>query len=328
VKMFWSENGGRSWQSRDLPVPDTGFGTYWPADQIDRPRWWLRQVCRGFDILSDDTFVGLSGQPRPFVMRSTDRGRTWSKPFELDLSPYNYGGGGWPHIMQLPDGTALMTVTLRHGTGANDKQGNPLPQEKQGIYAHIYRSTDSGKTWGDKTMIAPDSAEVSLLMLKSGKMLAAIRVQRVPQTQRPGETVEQLKAKGFWNEEAGQPWVKHGFLADSHDMGRTWVNLRHFPSEQRIVGLCPGELLQLADERVILLYCHRYEPDSGIYARVSHDDGRTWTNRRYCIRRFGPRINGGNGAYPTSTVRPDGTILTVVGAGYHNKPMAVRWRLP
>jgi hypothetical protein len=70
-KLCWTEDGGRSWHSRDLPVNAGGFG-----------------------VLRDDTFIVFSGYPQCGVIRSTDYGRTWSKQIPLDLAPFTSGGGG------------------------------------------------------------------------------------------------------------------------------------------------------------------------------------------------------------------------------------------
>ncbi len=300
--LFWSEDNGKTWQNQKLPTESGGFG-----------------------IPRDDTFILFTGYKDCGVHVSTDYGRTWSKKIPLNLSPYDAGGGGWTHISQLPDGTALMTVTLRYGDGAKDlKTGNPLPPEKLGIYDHIFRSSDSGKTWGDKTLIVPDSAESTVIGLKSGKMLAAIRKQRHPQRMLPGDDIEKLKAIDGWQD--GKPYIKHGFLADSFDNGRTWQNERPAPFAPSMKhGLCPADLAQLPDGRVVLIYTHRYSVDSGVMARVSHGDGKTWSDERYRIRLL--RDNG-HGTYPTNTVLADGTILTICGKNHGNRAIAIRWRLP
>jgi hypothetical protein len=307
-KLCWSEDGGRKWKSRKLPLSAGGFG-----------------------VLRDDTFILFGGYPKCWVIRSTDYGRTWSQKLPLDISPFTGCGGGWTQISQPPGCPALMILTLRNGTGTKDHEGNPLPVHKLGIYDYIFRSTDSGKTWGDESLIVPDSAESSVLLLESGKMLAAIRKQRVPQRLLPGENVYALKAIGAWRE--GKPFVKHGFLADSDDKGYTWYRERLGPVSHTInYGLCPSELVQLPDERVVWIYTRKFGDDTtkllgpgqGIYARVSTDEGTTWGDERYCVRLL---KRPGYTPYPASTVLPDGTILTVMGTNRGPNPaMAVRWR--
>jgi hypothetical protein len=307
-QLCWSEDGGRSWKHRNLP---------WSAG--------------GFGVLRDDTFILFGGYPKCWVTRSTDYGRTWSQKAPLDPSPFTSCGGGWTQISQPPGCPALMVITLRNGTGRKDHEGIPLPAHKLGIHDYIYRSTDSGRTWGDTSLIVPDSAESSLLLLKSGKMLAAIRKQRVPQRLLPGENVFSLKAIGAWRE--SKPFVKHGVLADSDDKGHTWHRERLGPVSDTInYGLCPSELVQLPDQRVVWIYTRKFGDDTtkllgpgqGIYARVSADEGATWSGERYCVRLL---KQPGYTPYPATTVLSDGTILTVMGTNRGANPaMAIRWR--
>jgi hypothetical protein len=301
-KLCVSRDGGRSWTGLDLPVGSGGFG-----------------------VLRDDTLVVFTGHPKPSTIRSTDLGKTWSKPTPVDISPYDTGGGGWTHITQPPDSPALMTVQCYYTEGSVDpKTGKRRPTEQLGIYDHVYRSTDSGKTWGDRSLIVRDSAESSVILLKSGKMLAAIRRQRHPQQLLPGDNIEQLKAMDGWRE--GKVYIKHGFLADSYDRGYTWGNVRLAPNTPDMKhGLCPSDLVQLPDGRVVWIYTHRYGPDSGVMARVSSDDGNTWSSVRYRVRSLRDQ---GHGTYPTNAVLKDGTILTVCGKNHGNRAVAIRWRIP
>ncbi len=315
--LCWTEDGGKSWQSRNLPVEAGGFG-----------------------VLRDDTFIVFGGSSQCWVIRSTDYGETWSEKIPLDVSPFTRGGGGWTQISQPPGYPALMVITLRHGTGSKDADGNPLPLEKLGIHDHIYRSTDSGRTWGDRSLIVRDSAESSVLLLKSGKMLVAIRKQRVSRRELPDDDAAKLKAQGTWMD--GKPFFKHGFLAESDDKGYTWHDERTGPVAHvagqvtQGLGLCPSELIQLPDGRVVWIYTQTFRDGprvllgegQGVYARISDDEGATWSAHRYLIRLL---KSPGYTPYPASTVLPDGTILTVIGTNRaatvgENPAMAIRWR--
>ena len=305
--LHWSTDEGRTWSTRDLPVQSGGFG-----------------------VLGDDTLVVFTGHPKPSTIRSTDYGKTWSKPTPVDISPYDTGGGGWGHVMQLTGGPALMTVQCCYEQDAKDpKSGKPRQKEQLGIYDHVYRSTDSGKTWGDRSLICRDSAETSLLLLKSGKMMAATRRQRHPQQTLPTDNVDELKAQGMWDDQHNQAYIRHAYFANSDDLGRTWKNLRLAPCYRLESGmaeqLCPSELLQLPDGRVVWIHHRRHRPLKGIYARVSHDEGQTWTKRRYWLRDLREQDHG---LYPASTVLKDGTLLTVTSTNHSNRSMAIRWRLP
>jgi hypothetical protein len=72
--------------------------------------------------------------------------------------------------------------------------------------------------WG---CLITSSGPPTRLLLKSGRMLAAIRKQRVPQRQLPGDDDAQLKAMGAWDFQ-NKFMIKHGFLANSDDQDYTW----------------------------------------------------------------------------------------------------------
>ena len=119
---------------------------------------------------------------------------------------------------------------------------------------------------------------------------------------------------------AAQGYVTHKrtFLAESED-GLEWSHLRQMTT---LVGDTPGELIQVPDGRVVFLYCHRYGPHDGVYARVSRDEGRTWGAELLAVRHLR------NGGYPSSTVMKDGTIVSMLGFSESGKVQVVRWRLP
>ena len=288
--LWKSTDRGETWTKRDLPQRANG----------------------GFGIIDDDVFVLVlysSDNHHGSVLRSTDYGETWSDPAPLDIGPYNYCGRGWSDVYQHPDGTAMITMTLRKRDPGNR------------FHDYIYRSRDAGKTWGDPTLLIPYSAESSLLALRgSGRMLAFIRAQRVPLAD---------DADDFWKQTgAGRnnPWpLKNGVVAESEDGGRTWHNLRLFDT----YGSVPGEMIETPDGRVAAIWLQRYPyHEAEIRARISTDGGRTWEKRTY-------RVLQGHG-YPSSIVYPDGTIVTVCentkllgGEPAGKRTMAaVRWQLP
>ena len=134
-----------------------------------------------------------------------------------------------------------------------------------------------------------------------------------------------MKAIDAWRD--GNIYLKHGFMADSYDKGYTWENVRLAPTTPDMKhGLCPSDFVQLPDGRVVWIYTRRQMgKDPGVMARVSSDDGKTWSEVRYRVRRM--RVDGA-GTYATNAVLADGTILSVCGKNRGNRAMAIRWRLP
>ena len=349
--------------AEDVPIDYPGMG--WRADpatgagsdgrlytavygrlytSVDRGRSWNGRLIEfdgftassGFGVLPDDTLVLLYGMPPDergvhdfAVARSTDTGATWEPGAPLERSPYTGSAGAdGQKFCVLADGTAIVAVDLRNGDAVLNHDGTELPVEKKGMHDQVYRSTDGGLTWGDRTPIMPDSSESNFLAMGGDRVLAAIRVQR--SYPRPDDPPE------LWKQTGGSPKMvyKHIFLADSDDGGRTWQDFRQWTKK---VGDCPGELVRVSDGRIVLIHCSRYPNERGhVRARVSADEGRTWSAESYIV-------SVGSG-YSGSIVLDDDTIVTVCGntrlkpatRNYISpnanaepwKMHAVRWRLP
>ena len=258
-----------------------------------------------------------------YVARSTDRGRSWERPVEIDAHPFDQANG-LTQPLTLRDGTVLLAHGLRNGNGHESVPDcQPLPAEELGIRGVIYRSRDGGRTWSDRTAMLNSACEQRLLELPSGKLLAAIRCQ--------------LMGAGFlgslWDDDT-QAWVdphglrvpedggqKHLWLADSSDQGRTWHNLRMITVQPD----CPGQLLRLPDGRVILIYCRRYAPDTGVGVMVSTDEGNTWEDQQIVLKL---NRDQDNGTYASSCLLADGTIVTMAGKNHGNRLQSIRWRMP
>ena len=309
-RLFSSADGGRSWQAR--PIEFDGFGG-----------------CSGFGVQPDDTLLllystraGERGVRGIAVARSADGGESWEAGEPIDISPFtgNPGADG-NNICTLPDGTAIAAISHRYGDGIRDHDGAELPFEDKGGMDFVYRSTDGGKTWGDRTLIVKYGGESRFLSLGGGRVLAAIRRQRW--------FLRQDDPPELWQQTGGGQDVinKQLYLANSDDGGRTWRDMRQLTT---LNGDCPGELLRLSDGRIVVIYCHRYpRVDESTTARVSEDGGATWGTERYVV-------STGSG-YSGSVVLDDDTIVTVCGNtrlkpdGNNAEPWrahSVRWRLP
>jgi Neuraminidase (sialidase) len=151
-----------------------------------------------------------------YVMRSKDKGKTWSKP---ERSPavysfYNGKGAVSPYgkIIQLRDGTVVMAVYFEFF-------------ENPGNESYIFRSRDGGKTWGEPSLLGKHFNETALLELPDGSLMAAMR-----------------------SEKGGHIAVTH-----SKDSGKTWSqavqvtkDLEH-PAD--LIRLKGGEILMTYGER-------------------------------------------------------------------------------
>jgi predicted neuraminidase len=106
---------------------------------------------------------------------------------------------------------------------------------------------------------------------------------------------------------------------ESDDNGRTW-------SRPRPIGVwgLPSFLTRLRDGRLLMTYGHRRAP-LGNQARLSHDNGRTWSDAMILS------CDGASGdlGYPSTVELEDGSLLTVWYERLKESPRAVlrqaRW---
>ena len=272
-------------------------------------------------MLADGTllwaFVNITdqvagGQSEARIIRSADGGKSWEGPVVLDRSPYPSVGGSSNRMTQLADGTVLWPQRLgstsaeseRIVAAAREAGGAPGSQCPWGR-SQVFRSEDGGRTWGDRTPLPEWCWEVTLTELRSGRLVAALRHQTMPDEARE---------------------TKRVCLADSDDSGRTWTDIRPVraaadgPSLLEY-GEAHGELSELSDGTLVLTYDHRYPyTRQQVLARVSHDQGQTWGLEVYHLTRAGGTVLGavergvGSG-YASSVVLDDDTIVTMTGAG-------------
>ncbi len=166
----------------------------------------------------------------------------------------------------------------------------------------VCQSTDDGKSWnwlaeipehdGDRYK---DYHELHAVEAAEGRIIVQIRNHN---EKRKGETLQ----------------------SESNDGGATW-------SPPRSIGVWgyPSHLMKLQDGRLLMSYGHR-RPPRGNQARISDDEGRTWSE---------PIILSGDGVgdigYPSTVQLDDGSLVTVWYEKMADTPMAVlrqaKWTL-
>ena len=162
--------------------------------------------------------------------------------------------------------------------------------------AYLLRSRDDGRTWGEPAAIgAGFYSETPVLCLDEQRWLAAGRAQ-----------------------EDG-----HVDLVVSEDGGRTWND----QGPLTLPGQHPAHLLRLLDDRILLVYGIRNQGLYGVAARLSDNEGRTWSAPLLLV----DLEDTSDGGYPCSAQTEDGSIVTVYysdGIRTHRRwhMGAVRWR--
>ncbi|MBL8210597.1 MAG: exo-alpha-sialidase [Bryobacterales bacterium] len=213
-----------------------------------------------------------------FIIRSTDNGRTWSKPNHISTKgmPFTDIEGPADAPIEMPDGSILLPVMGYNVRGDSANEA-----------AVMLKSVDKGETWTYLSTMADDPGgklghfqEPGIVRTKTGRIVAAIRNQ--------GED------NAIWT-----TW--------SDDGGKTWVPVR----KSGMIGH-PADLLQLADGRLLCTYGQRsarHADPGGIRATFSLDNGETWqVENEVAIRQ--DFLNWDIG-YPESMQLGDGRILTV-----------------
>ena len=294
---------------RDIPNHATAFGgldLYVSADggktwtkRSDLPDFLPDKDCRNpaFGVLSDGTLaVGLAGfdyrpSPREFkyyFTRSTDGGFAWEPYQELSFPTGMKEGSPYGKIVEQPNGTALM----------------PVYAEPE---SYILRSTDSGRSWGNYSLIAGDNySETAVLALDDNHIIAVMRSRQANGVYGTGEAL---------------------FQTHSEDGGATWSTPQRLTLDQQH----PADLIRLQDGSLLLTYGNRIdgnriveanlaegehavdrdriESRNGAKILVSRDNGRTWgpegglTIYEGCI--------SDDCGYPSSVQLDDGTIVSV-----------------
>jgi hypothetical protein len=263
-----------------------------------------------------------AGQPARWF--SSDYGKSWGNPVPLAPSPNGKRWHIWdPPLVERNSKTGKISQLAE--TGYNSTDGT--------VQAYIRFSTDEGQVWS-KSIKVPQwhgANEVSLLRAGNGDLLAACRTDISPR----------MKGKG--------PDHFEGLgVSISKDDGRTWSAVkklydygRHHPS---LVLMPNGDIVMTYVVRLGYVNDRDGFPQFGIEAVVSHDHGVTWDlDHRYLLnvwsgKRKGPTYWWPSSQATSSTLLPDGAILTAFGTGYRiqagkNMPQAPRdigfigWRL-
>jgi len=199
---------------------------------------------------------------------SYDRGHNWNGPYALPLFDTP---GIAARTDYLVESEHEMLVFLTAGK-SDGTEGRTL----------VVKTSDGGLNWEFLSWIGPEP-EVFRIMpstvrLSDNEILTTVR-KREPDRRL-------IKA-----------WI-------SQDNGKNWEHLTDVAPD--VGGGNPPSLIKLRDGRLAVAYAHREEP-FGMRARLSDDNGRTWSDPIIF------REDGGNWdiGYPVSVQRSDGKIVTI-----------------
>ncbi len=323
--LFKSTDGGKKWTSKSL---SSIIDRFHPAFTIQKDGSFIA-IKVPAAALDPNLPKEMRSEYKKYVeaYRSTNEGKIWKSLSKIYAKPYDNIAEGALTLTRTYEGRLLYPVRR---WSWNTK--NPVPDYKADrmsaqaiadgrVEFNLFYSDDNGSTW-QKTKTFDFCHEAHIIQLHSGKLLGAFRYQRnwIPQGI-PGFTADTNESVAAWGGEyklrydlkegpLGRCVFKNIFVGESFDNGATWVNLHPLTDKDGkplvIYGETHGDLVQVPDGRVVLIYDHRY-PDSQrqMLARVSSDEGNTWEPLLY-------KVTKGNG-YASSVALEDGTIVTITG---------------
>ena len=256
--LFASSDFGDTWEKRH-----DGLGQWdWDGKPGENKSLACTELSPG-ELTATSLLVDRSRRQLPFInprtqgllpMRvvhstSSDGGRTWGTPRQMDTSPHLAASTCTHAIMQLPDG--VLAQPYEHWKEYDD----PDPAAPA---ARLRYSFDGGQTWPEFTTVAqhPDNR-------------LAYWDQRLAVHPDTGQLVAMFWTHDFATQEDIDIHIAWG-SAD----GREW-------SVPQPTGL-PGQHCQplcLGGDRLLAAYTHRRDPP-GIALSISDDFGRTWDRAR------------------------------------------------
>ena len=234
LDIVFSSDEGKIWSKPgvvvDSPADDRNPAFGQAADGTLVVAFWRTARYR-----DDGTYDPALDKPvNTWVTRSSDGGKTWLDPRQIDVSDIGWGSP-FGRMLTLPDGTMLMHI---YGGPVRSPDQN-APKKTDNSY--IYRSTDSGKTWKRYSTAGPDRFnETALLRVSEHMMLAALRTS-----------------------DDNSVW-----LTASRDVAKTWSE----PKRVTPRAVHPADLLLLPGGRVLMTVGDRRGP-FGVDALVGDSNG-------------------------------------------------------
>jgi hypothetical protein len=159
---------GKSWTQPalvvDSPVDDRNPAFGQALDGTLVVAFWRSAKDTYKDYERDDATQPVN----TWVTRSSDGGKSWSEPSEIDVRDIGYGSP-YGKMLTLPDGTMLMNI---YGYEPREPGSSSTAKED---HSYLYRSSDHGKTWKRHAVIGRKFNETGLLRTPDGTLLAALR---------------------------------------------------------------------------------------------------------------------------------------------------------
>ena len=213
---------------------------------------------------------------------SYNKGKTWKGPFSLAVDSLTKISARNDYMIEDSNSCMAFFTSAK----SDNKEGRVL----------CARTDDGGLTWKLVSWVGPEPDKgfrimPSTVRISDNELFLTSRVRH---------------EEGDWNELSLMERAKSRYIDswESGDNGKTWTYVGK-PVDDLGEGNPPA-LLKLRDGRLCLTYGFRAEPFS-ICARMSDDNGKTWSNP-IVLRNDGA---GRDIGYVRSVQRPDGKVVTI-----------------
>ena len=306
-----------------------GFNAgYWHASAPTPLRYPPKTIAEYRKIGMPADVVAPTGG-RAMIMRSTDRGRTWSKPATLIDTPAD---DRHPAFVELSDGTVLCSFFTYNG---EPEAAEVAKDPSLAVRVHFIRSFDGGQTWETKprTLKTPflyDETDGPLVRLKDGSVLVAINGRprtgppdqaavlrttnrgkswKILSTIRAEHELQEVTVAELPGGELVMMARPEGDISWSHDHGRTWTAPVTFG-----MRMFAPSLYVLRDGALVCLHGSYAPGHGGLRVIFSEDGGRTWIAP---AKDYGFLVDSAYG-YGKATQLPDGSLfVTYLATGGH-----------
>jgi sialidase-1 len=291
-----STDGGRTWEPSQRIAGDSHGTTDNPVAIVDRQTGLIH-------------FLFQKEYARCYYMRSSDDGRTFSKPvdityvFEKFRPEYNWQvmAPGVGHAIQLSSGRLLVPVWLAIGAseGPINGGGAKVRAHRPSAVATIY-SDDHGKTWKRGDIIARDSAETPnpseamAVQLADGSVMINMRNESTLHRRLVSISPDGI---GHWSKPAYESQLFEPVCAASIERFSS-----HPPADRNRILFSNPDSEGIPGEGQ-----HRFMARQNLTVKMSYDEGKTWPVQRV----VDPGVTG----YSDLAVGPDKTIYCIYEEG-------------
>ena len=313
----------------------------WPTNN---GMWiWGNEIVVMYDdnTFRESAFTHAFAFDRPVLneqARSLDGGRTWTVEKEPIVRPgapgFPTGGNDGPPITDLPAPIDFQHPDFAMQVRFSDKDYGP---------SYYYFSYDRARTWRGPyrlPMFGYGTVNARNDYIVDGNRNMLLLLSGTPDTNDEGRS----RPFGVRTTDGGMTWTfvaeqgplgtiqpstvrvsptelvtairaREGILVRaSTNNGASWSARSLVTGGNNASVNSPGSLVRLPDGRIVIVHGYRIAP-SGIRARISSDNGRTWSDE-VVVRQDGGSFDLG---YTRAVLRPDGKI---VAAYYFNGNVA------